>query len=145
MPISLVLIRSFSVTAVSVARLVIYHWRFSPNNKDRTYGTGYCISSVEINLAIATACVPPLRPLARRIAPRLLGSDNRSKPGYRQTPEDNGQYELGTKMTGWKGSQHRVEAWSSNEQILAEPEEIRRTTNVELTFGEATSLDDKPS
>jgi hypothetical protein len=48
-------------------------------------------------------------------------------------------------MTGWKGSLHRVEAWSSNEQILAEPEEIRRTTNVELTFGQATSLDDKPS
>lgn len=137
--------KKISVTAVSVARLAIYHWRFSPNNHDRSYGTGYTISSVEVNLAIATACVPPLGPLVRRFAPNLLGSSSRSRPGYRQTDEGkSGGYELSEKVTGWKGSVNRVEAWSSNEQILSGPEEIQRAVNVEVTYSKA-GYRNKPS
>ncbi|OMP82951.1 hypothetical protein BK809_0001142, partial [Diplodia seriata] len=66
------------VTAVSIARFGIYVHRFSPNNKDRTYGIGYTISGVEINLAIIAACAPAMNGLTRRVVPTLLSS-GRSK------------------------------------------------------------------
>ncbi|OJD30842.1 cfem domain-containing protein [Diplodia corticola] len=66
------------VTAVSIARLGIYAHRFSPNNKDRSYGIGYTISGVEINLAIIAACAPAMNGLTRRVVPNFLSS-GRSK------------------------------------------------------------------
>ncbi|KAK0658238.1 hypothetical protein DIS24_g4968 [Lasiodiplodia hormozganensis] len=66
------------VAAVSVARFGIYVHRFSPKNKDRSYGIGYTISGVEINLAIIAACAPAMNGLTRRVMPNFLSS-GRSK------------------------------------------------------------------
>lgn len=62
------------VTAVSIARFGIYVHRFSPTNKDRSYGIGYTISGVEANLAIIAACAPAMNGLTRRVAPAFLSS-----------------------------------------------------------------------
>lgn len=145
-----------SVTGTSVARLVIYHWRFSPDNHDRTYGVGYTISSVEANLAVACGAVLTLGPLMRRMAPTIFGSTDasRSRPtpsGYLQQSSDRTrtreQYDMksfGAKTTNWKGAKSRTEAWSSDENILPIPSEgITKNVNIELAYSEAASLDDR--
>lgn len=67
-------ISSHRVTAVGVARLPIVHWMFSPSNPDPFYTIGYTTSAMETGLAIATACVPDLAPLAARFLPAYFGS-----------------------------------------------------------------------
>lgn len=143
-----------SVTAVSIARIVIYHWRFSPNNHDRSYGVGYTISSIEANLAVVTGSIPALKPLVTRFVPRFFSSEKEysNQPsgyprGHRSGPKsDDDQHALdtfGAQVGGWKGSGRRTEAWSSDEQILTQPEEIRRNVQVDITYSEATSDDGK--
>lgn len=143
-----------SVTAVSIARIVIYKWRFSPDNHDQSYGVGYTISSIEANLAIVTGCIPALKPLVTRLVPRFFSSDKdySDRPtgyprGHRSGPKsDKDQHALdtfGAHVGGWKGSGRRTEAWSSDEHILTRPEEIRRNVEVDITFSEATSDDGK--
>ncbi|KFY38587.1 hypothetical protein V495_06476 [Pseudogymnoascus sp. VKM F-4514 (FW-929)] len=142
------------VTAVSIARIVIYKWRFSPDNHDQSYGVGYTISSIEANLAIVTGCIPALKPLVTRLVPRFFSSDKdySDRPtgyprGHRSGPKsDKDQHALdtfGAHVGGWKGSGRRTEAWSSDEHILTRPEEIRRNVEVDITFSEATSDDGK--
>ncbi|RDW77661.1 hypothetical protein BP6252_05714 [Coleophoma cylindrospora] len=143
------------VSGVSVARLVVYSWRFSPKNHDRSYGFGYTISSVEVNLAIATGCVPAFSALVRRYAPGLLGASL----GYNSRPTPSGyvqhngegpsnQYALGTMDKSisdnkWEGERSKVQAWASDESILPGPEQIRKDVNVDVVFGEAVSIDER--
>ncbi|KAE8388500.1 hypothetical protein BDV23DRAFT_195087 [Aspergillus alliaceus] len=58
------------VTALSIARLVIYAQRFSPHSKDRTCNIGHTVSGAEANLAIITASATALNSLVARFAPR---------------------------------------------------------------------------
>ncbi|KFY90469.1 hypothetical protein V500_05168 [Pseudogymnoascus sp. VKM F-4518 (FW-2643)] len=142
------------VTAVSIARIAIYNWRFSPDNHDQSYGVGYTISSIEANLAVVTGSIPALKPLVTRFVPRFFSSekDYSDRPsgyprGHRSGPKsDKDQHALdtfGAQVGGWKGSGRRTEAWSSDEHILTRPEEIRRNVEVDITFSEATSDDGK--
>lgn len=139
---------------------MIYNWRFSPENTDRTYGVGYTISAVEANLAVATGCVPSLGPLMRRIMPKLFGStadQNNSRPvlssGYQQ--QQSGVREnvyamksfssqMEQQITGWKGK-GRAEAWSSEDNILAsegvQGVEIRKDVKVDVTFVDARDVE----
>ncbi|KFY95694.1 hypothetical protein V498_03205 [Pseudogymnoascus sp. VKM F-4517 (FW-2822)] len=147
------------VTAVSIARIVIYNWRFSPDNHDQSYGVGYTISSIEANLAIVTGSIPALKPLVTRFVPRFFSSEKEysdrpsgyPRSGYPRGHRSGGKSDrdhhaldtFGAQVGGWKGSGRRTEAWSSDEQILTRPEEIRRNVEVDITFSEATSDDGK--
>ncbi|KAF5864049.1 hypothetical protein ETB97_008786 [Aspergillus alliaceus] len=62
------------VTALSIARLVIYAQRFSPHSKDRTCNIGHTVSGAEANLAIITASATALNSLVARFAPRFWRS-----------------------------------------------------------------------
>ncbi|OBT47071.1 hypothetical protein VE00_03115 [Pseudogymnoascus sp. WSF 3629] len=146
------------VTAVSITRIVIYNWRFSPHNHDQTYGVGYTISSIEANLAVITGSIPALKPLVTRFVPRFFSSDkdysdrpsgyprgHRSKSGPKSDKDHHALDTFGAQVGGWKGSGRRTEAWSSDEHILTQPEEIRRNVEVDITYSEATSDDGKGS
>jgi len=137
-----------SVTGVSVARLVDYHWRFSPDNKDRTYGVGYTISLMEANLAVVTGCVLALGPLVRRVSPSILGSgviSSRSKPSG--CPQHSGErvyeeYAMTSEGMGWKSSHSRVEdpfLYSSQRGIR------RRGISIDMTHSEASLVDNRSS
>ena len=70
---------------MGVIRLVILTRSFFyPPLPDYTYNIGFCISSVETNLAIITASAAAMKPLFRRWFPSLFSQDS----GY-----TNGQYE----------------------------------------------------
>jgi hypothetical protein len=72
------------VTVVSIWRLVIFVRAFFTNrdNPDPTYSIGFCISAIEINIAVLCACGPSMKPFANRFAPRLLGSSRRNASAY---------------------------------------------------------------
>ncbi|PVH72780.1 hypothetical protein DL98DRAFT_470047 [Cadophora sp. DSE1049] len=145
----------FLVTGTSVARLVIYHWRFNPNNKDASYQIGYTISSAEANLAIACGAIPSLGPLMRRIAPTIFNSTNvsRSRPtpsGYLQQSKSGAreQYELrsyNANTTNWPASKHKTEAWSSDENILVSSSNdgITKQIHVDVAYSEAASMEER--
>lgn len=48
------------------------------------YSFGFCVSSIEVNLAIITASCPALWPLVRSWLPRFFTSLGRSTNGYQQ-------------------------------------------------------------
>jgi hypothetical protein len=52
-------------TAVSVGRFVVYYYRFSPKNTDKSYGIGFTISIVEPAVGIIAACAPAMKCLFR--------------------------------------------------------------------------------
>ncbi|KAH7333359.1 hypothetical protein BKA65DRAFT_539013 [Rhexocercosporidium sp. MPI-PUGE-AT-0058] len=143
----------FIVTGTSIARLVIYHWRFSPDNTDASYQIGYTISSAEANLAIACGAIPCLGPLMKRIAPTIFKSTNEShlRPtpsGYIQQSKSGGknQYELrsyNVDTTNWPAAKHKTEAWSSDENILGDSGNgITKKVNVDVAYSEAASMDE---
>lgn len=103
---------------------------------------------------MVTGSIPALKPLVTRFVPRFFSSEKEysNQPsgyprGHRSGPKsDDDQHALdtfGAQVGGWKGSGRRTEAWSSDEQILTQPEEIRRNVQVDITYSEATSDDGK--
>ena len=52
-------------TAVSVGRFIVYYYRFSPENTDKSYGIGFTISIVEPAVGIIAACAPAMKCLFR--------------------------------------------------------------------------------
>ncbi|KXX79266.1 hypothetical protein MMYC01_203987, partial [Madurella mycetomatis] len=71
------------VTLVSGLRLffVIRTWYFPVDeDKDRHYSLGYTTTTIEVNLAIVTATIPALWPLARRWFPSLFDSMGIDRP-----------------------------------------------------------------
>lgn len=80
-----------SVTGISVYRMyfliVAYYGQPNP---DSTYGVGGTASSIEVNLAIASACGPFLKPLILHFFPSFFGRDstNRYYEYYEDNPPD---------------------------------------------------------
>ncbi|KAK2756149.1 Structural maintenance of chromosomes protein 2 [Arachnomyces sp. PD_36] len=74
--IAVVLIMSMGwiATGVSVARFVVYYYRWQPDNEDRNYEIGYTISIAESNVAMWAACVPALKRLVRHLMPSCFSS-----------------------------------------------------------------------
>ncbi|RYO76027.1 hypothetical protein DL766_007702 [Monosporascus sp. MC13-8B] len=58
------------VTVVSVVRLYFFAENFTSTEPDKNFSLGFCVSAIECNLAIMTACGPALWPLVRRWMPR---------------------------------------------------------------------------
>ncbi|KAF2790631.1 hypothetical protein K505DRAFT_282289 [Melanomma pulvis-pyrius CBS 109.77] len=65
--IAVVIIMSMGwiATAVTVGRFIVYYYRFSPKNKDKTYDIGLVISIVEPAVGIIAACAPAMKCLFR--------------------------------------------------------------------------------
>jgi hypothetical protein len=82
-PQNLLLIQFNSVTAVSIARIIglVQLFYFRDPNSDPFHSAQVTLSVVEVNLAIATACAPAMRPLFRAYFPALFGSARRGT-GY---------------------------------------------------------------
>ena len=68
------------VTIVGITRVVLYYYRFQPDNIDRSYSVVYTLSGMEVNLAIMTACGPALKALFTRYVPRMFPSRSASVP-----------------------------------------------------------------
>lgn len=81
-----------SVTVVSIVRLYFLHEDFVNHSPDAGYSLGFCVSSIECNLAIITACGPALWPILRGWLPRGFtdvyrsGSLNAQRIGIQLTP-----------------------------------------------------------
>lgn len=66
-----------SVTAVSIVRLYFLRQHLVDTSPDANYSVGFCVSAIECNLAIITACGPAMWPLLRTWMPgafRSLGA-----------------------------------------------------------------------
>ncbi|KAI0181749.1 hypothetical protein GGR52DRAFT_54072 [Hypoxylon sp. FL1284] len=66
------------VTIVSVVRLYFLTQNLTDTSPDKNFSLGFCVSSIECNLAILTASAPALWPLVRRWIPRLSSSRGKS-------------------------------------------------------------------
>ncbi|KAI1652289.1 uncharacterized protein F4817DRAFT_355643 [Daldinia loculata] len=70
------------VTVVSVVRLYFLAQNFHDQSPDKNFSIGFCVSSIECNLAILTASAPALWPLIRRWVPHLKSTGDRSYYGH---------------------------------------------------------------
>lgn len=76
------MLTSPSVTAISIVRLVFFYKAFFlPANSDPTYSLAFCLSAIEVNLAIVCASAPSLRGLVRYWFPHFFSS-NRANYNY---------------------------------------------------------------
>ncbi|KAI1091198.1 hypothetical protein F5B19DRAFT_288138 [Rostrohypoxylon terebratum] len=69
------------VTVVSIVRLYFLAQNFNDTSLDKNFSVGFCVSSIECNLAILTASAPALWPLVRRWVPGLKSTNNQSYYG----------------------------------------------------------------
>ncbi|KAI1457893.1 hypothetical protein F4805DRAFT_426805 [Annulohypoxylon moriforme] len=69
------------VTVVSIVRLYFLAQNFNDTSPDKNFSVGFCVSSIECNLAILTASAPALWPLVRRWVPGLKSTNNQSYYG----------------------------------------------------------------
>ncbi|KAI1780731.1 hypothetical protein F4818DRAFT_396618 [Hypoxylon cercidicola] len=70
------------VTIVSVIRLYFLAQNLNDTSLDKNFSLGFCVSSIECNLAILTASAPALWPLIRRWVPHLKSSNGQSYYGH---------------------------------------------------------------
>lgn len=70
----------YRATTVSVARFIIYYYRFSPTNTDRTWDIGLVVSIVEPSVGILAACAPAMKCLIRNLAPRYFSEEESIYP-----------------------------------------------------------------
>ncbi|KAK6220974.1 cfem domain-containing protein [Colletotrichum tabaci] len=147
------------VTVVAVIRVVqIYKLFFvqpSPGT-DNYHDIGLTTSTIEVNLAIFSACVPALRPLFRRWMPKLFGGGTTHKKSDRTDYYDN--YATGSrrKHAGTQGEDdiilremrskgHRAEIRSvsptGSEEGIMTYNGIVRTTNVKVHYESHGSVD----
>lgn len=82
------MIDCYSVTGISVYRMYyLIDAYYGEPNPDATYGVGGTASSIEVNLAIASACGPFLKPLILHFFPSFFGRDSTNR--YYEYYEDN--------------------------------------------------------
>ena len=77
-------------TSVSVGRLVVYYYRFSPKTTDRTWNTGITISIAEPCVHVITACAPATKFLFRSLFPSFAADatpTHREEQLSTQTPK----------------------------------------------------------
>ncbi|KAK7434770.1 integral membrane protein [Colletotrichum acutatum] len=141
-----------SVTAVSVIRLFFLAKNFTDKSLDANFSLGFCVSSIECNLAIITASVPALWPLIRRWVPQLKSSKDQGyynhqnhtgQQGWIRTGDGhegesstvNGDISLrgiNTRYTKTKAHSSGSFARDSDEELM-KGTGIMRTTNFEVT------------
>ena len=143
-----------SATVISVLRFIVYYYRFSPKQKDRTYNIGIVVSIAEPSVAIIAACAPALKSLISRLAPRLFSSRdaNYYSGGSRsQTPRRSSNTKSSKKEMGLADvrpgtfdeeayGMSRLGSLDSREGVVyvAEPEETMKTRRITCAdFGDS--------
>ncbi|KAK4042521.1 hypothetical protein C8A01DRAFT_33464 [Parachaetomium inaequale] len=105
----------FIVTIISVLRLyfIVQLWYFTP--QDTHYSLGYTLNTIEVNLAIVTATMPTLWPLARRWFPAVFESMGINRPYLHP------DIEVGYVLSQPRASQQQVPVVSATAAAQARP------------------------
>ncbi|KAK3386675.1 hypothetical protein B0H63DRAFT_468209 [Podospora didyma] len=139
------------VTIFSILRMRAIYFLYyppSPPNPDPTYDIGFVYSTVECNLAIITATIPPLHGLMRKWFPRFFQMSSAKNTAYNnEGPYSGGSQGLrtigGSNMvlkdlkSPTRSHRHsRLNSLSnSEEEILGKDRKvITRTTSVQMTY-----------
>ncbi|GKT84307.1 CFEM domain-containing protein [Colletotrichum tofieldiae] len=149
------------VTGVAIIHIVqIYKLFFvpSPPGTDNYHDIGLTTSSIEVNLAIFSACVPALRPLFRRWMPKLFGGTNNkqsTEPGYYKYATGSRRNHTGTRgeddmvLKEMRSRAHCTEIRSASptgsEEEIMTYNGIVRTTNFNVHYESNVSVDDSRS
>ncbi|KAI2467488.1 hypothetical protein F4781DRAFT_402110 [Annulohypoxylon bovei var. microspora] len=140
------------VTVVSIIRLYFLAQNFNDTSLDKNFSVGFCVSSIECNLAILTASAPALWPLVRRWVPRLKSTNNQSyyghnkygvtshaQQGYIRTT-DGPEGDIGLKdMSGRRVHTEVRSSRDSDEEILTGTG-IMRTTQFTVSTADSRSI-----
>ncbi|KAM7194245.1 hypothetical protein V8F33_007391 [Rhypophila sp. PSN 637] len=155
-----VLCAGIVVTVFSILRMAMLYKLYNPDPfipgvSDPTYNIGFVYSTVECNLAIITATIPPLHGLLRRWFPRVFqlsttkssgcnrssvfkgnGYTGGSRGGALQTIGGSGGGVALKDLKSPKGSAHtRLNSLTnSEEEILGKDRIITRTTSVHISY-----------
>jgi hypothetical protein len=117
---------------------------------DPTYDIGFVYSTVECNLAIITATIPPLHGLMRRWFPRFFNITSVQNSAYNNgyNGYSGGSRALQTiggsamalkDLKGTNRSQRaRLNSLSNSEEDILGKDRITRTTSVQITFEPGT-------
>jgi len=110
--------------------------------EDFTHSVLFCISSIEVGLAIVVSCAPYMKPLIVRIAPKVFGSSRFARTGRSPSPA----YKLNESRT-WKGTLTltRVDAKgdSFNGKVLTDGG-LNRKTDIVMTRETEVRWQDNP-
>ncbi|KAI7083916.1 hypothetical protein KC356_g7168 [Hortaea werneckii] len=68
------------VVLIGIIRIVLYYYRFQPDNVDRSYSLSYTISGAEVNIAIIASCGPALRAFSKLYIPDFFQTYRRTNP-----------------------------------------------------------------
>ncbi|KAF2258583.1 hypothetical protein CC78DRAFT_621680 [Lojkania enalia] len=105
-------------TAVSVGRFVVYYYRFSPTQTDRTYDIGLVISIAEPAVGIVAACAPALKVLIRNLMPRYFTEDEGTYTTQSPTqPKSQHQRSYSFQVMGKEVARDGIEGLSREEAL----------------------------
>ncbi|KAK1638526.1 integral membrane protein [Colletotrichum phormii] len=140
------------VTGVSVIRLYFLAKNFTDKSLDANFSLGFCVSSIECNLAITTASAPALWPLIRRWMPQLKSSKDQGYYNQKYHTSQQGWIRTGDGHEGASSAangdislrgintRHAKTEVRSNASFAQDSDEelmkgmgIMRTTNFEVT------------
>ncbi|RFN46075.1 hypothetical protein FIE12Z_9676 [Fusarium flagelliforme] len=136
------------VTIVGILRVIeLYKMYYKPgyNSRESLSGT---LSSIEVNLAIIACCGPALRPLFRKMFPRLFSGRTTNEAGiYKsQSKYGNGTGGVGSfhlKNMSRTRTQTEIRGYTPNgsEEEIMTYNGILRTTAVDIKYDDAVSTD----
>ncbi|RBR11054.1 uncharacterized protein FIESC28_09199 [Fusarium coffeatum] len=136
------------VTIVGILRVIeLYKMYYKPgyNSRESLSGT---LSSIEVNLAIIACCGPALRPLFRKMFPRLFSGRTTNEAGiYKsQSKYGNGTGGVGSfhlKDMSRTRTQTEIRGYTPNgsEEEIMTYNGILRTTAVDIKYDDAVSTD----
>ncbi|KAG5791067.1 hypothetical protein H9Q69_009874 [Fusarium xylarioides] len=125
------------VTIVAILRVIGLHKKFYVKGYDSRHSLGDTLSSIEVNLAIIACCGPALRPLFRRMFPRLFSGKSTNDTGKYNTPSRYGNGTAGVSSFHLKDmhrsrTQTEIRGYSPNgsEEEIMTYNGILRTTAV---------------
>ncbi|KAF5240079.1 hypothetical protein FANTH_9721 [Fusarium anthophilum] len=136
------------VTIVAILRVIELYKKFYVKGYDSRHSLGDTLSSIEVNLAIIACCGPALRPLFRRMFPRLFSGKSTNDTGKYNTPSRYGNGTAGVTSFHLKDmhrsrTQTEIRGYSPNgsEEEIMTYNGILRTTAVDIKYDEAHSTD----
>lgn len=124
------------VTVVGIIRIVLYYYRFQPDNIDRSYSVAYTISIMEANVAIMASCGPALKALFTRFVPQMFGTRTATEtqgnvhywPGNYEPSNDRVRSAYSQQIRSWNSKNGRPRDMQYGMDIL---ESIERDNDVE--------------
>ncbi|KAH7232406.1 uncharacterized protein BKA55DRAFT_581072 [Fusarium redolens] len=142
------------VTIVAILRVIELYKKFYIKGYDSRHSLGDTLSSIEVNLAIMACCGPALRPLFRKMFPRLFSGTSTNDAGKYNTPSAYGnssRHGAGTagvtsfhlKDMHRSRTQTEIRGYSPNgsEEEIMTYNGILRTTAVDVKYDESHSID----